>query len=57
MNIYIKTSEYPTTERPVLLQCTYDFGVAFIVRQIDFDISRFYGHVVAVFRCKPKNKL
>jgi hypothetical protein len=51
------TSEYPTTERPVLLQCTYDFGVTFIARQIDFDISRFYGHVVAVFRCKPKNKL
>ena len=54
MNLNIWEIDYPTDERPVLFQANYDTGVTFCARSADYDLNRFYGHIVAVFKCKPK---
>lgn len=56
MNLNVWKMDYPTDERPVLFQVNYDTGVAFCVRPADFDLNSFHGYIIAVFRCKPKNK-
>jgi hypothetical protein len=54
MNLNIWGREYPTNKKPVLFQVQYDTGVTFCARSADYDLNRFYGHIVAVFKCKPK---